>query len=337
MNYKKIYDLFLENKQNSRLYQSNINGSFKNYSMFESQENSNYNSYKEVLWKDLKKVIQDSEIDLKIKILDPENVMLGNSNNSSTLGYIIKNSRVKLDFSPSDFSDSQFTSEIINMFSGCKNLVKMCKLPASITETYCMFDCCNSLVSVDTSNFTNVTEANGMFANCRSLVSVDTSNFTNVTEADSMFDFCSNLRHINTSVFTNTTSTRDMFRGCTALTSIDTSVFINDTDPEGMFNGCTSLTSIDIGAFSQAGRARFIFTGCTKLESVTNCSFDYYTRVEGTFRDCPSLKEITFGPNMDYSKQFKKYIRKNEADLSDAQIENAKMYSDESAIRFTNN
>ena len=64
-----------------------------------------------------------------------------------------------------------------------------------------MFYGCNSLISLDLSNFNtqNVTNMNGMFYNCNSLISLDLSNFNtqNVTNMNYMFSFCNSLKKNN--------------------------------------------------------------------------------------------------------------------------------------------
>src|SRR5574344_1543905 len=157
-----------------------------------------------------------------IKVSDPANVVIGNSNTTGTLGYLIKKytGSYLLDFTPSDFSTATYTANSNSLFYNCTKLSGMCKLPSSITNAIGMFQNCTGLTSIDASGFTNVTNANGMFNGCKGLTSIDTTVFTNVLSADGMF------------------------ANCTGLTSIDASGFTNVTDADYMFNGCTSLKSI---------------------------------------------------------------------------------------------
>ena len=64
-----------------------------------------------------------------------------------------------------------------------------------------MFRGCNSLISLDLSNFNtqNVTDMGSMFSGCNSLISLDLSNFNtqNVTKMNSMFDGCNSLKKEN--------------------------------------------------------------------------------------------------------------------------------------------
>ena len=71
----------------------------------------------------------------------------------------------------------------------------------NLTKTCFMFDGCNSLISLDLSNFNtqNVTDMSEMFENCYSLISLDLSNFStqNVTNMNLMFYFCDSLKKEN--------------------------------------------------------------------------------------------------------------------------------------------
>ena len=64
-----------------------------------------------------------------------------------------------------------------------------------------MFNGCNSLISLDLSNFNtqNVTDMDSMFCDCDSLISLDLSNFNtqNVTNMNGMFSGCNSLKREN--------------------------------------------------------------------------------------------------------------------------------------------
>src|SRR5574344_996306 len=210
-----------------------------------------------------------------ITISDPANVVLGNSGISGTLGYLIKNytGSYLLDFTPSDFSTSRYTTYSTYLFFGCTKLSGMCNLPNNIIDASSMFLGCTKLTSIDTSAFTKVTNASSMFQGCTGLTSIDTTAFTNVKYADSMFYGCNNLVSIDTTAFTNVTNATNMFNGCTGLTSIDTTVFTNVTNANFMFSSCTGLTSIDTSVFTNVTNANYMFNGCTSLKSIymINC------------------------------------------------------------------
>src|SRR5574344_1916828 len=133
-----------------------------------------------------------------ITVSDPTNVVIGNSNTTGTLGYLIKKYTVSylLDFTPSDFSTATYTANSNSLFYNCTKLSGMCKLPSSITNAIGMFQNCTGLTSIDASVFTNVTNADGMFANCTGLTSIDTTAFTKVTVANGMFNGCTSLKSI---------------------------------------------------------------------------------------------------------------------------------------------
>ena len=71
----------------------------------------------------------------------------------------------------------------------------------NLTKTCYMFDGCNSLISLDLSNFNtqNVTNMSSMFRDCNSLTNLNLSNFNtqNVTYMSGMFIDCTSLKKKN--------------------------------------------------------------------------------------------------------------------------------------------
>jgi hypothetical protein len=317
-------------------------------------------SYCEVEYNNLQKTIDDADTGLIIRILDPENVVLGDYREGNTLSSIIfNNSNIKLDFSPSDFSDSKLIDDTSHMFFGCSNLIKMCKLPSSISDANSLFYGCDSLVSVDTSNFISVKDASYMFSCCQRLESIDTaafksvekatcmftncdistidtSAFINVTDTSCMFSNCASLVSIDTSVFKNVKSANGMFSSCRQLSSIGVPNFINAIDIESMFKDCVSLVSIDLGSFKNVTSAFRVFLNCKKLESVYNYPFAYSTEIREMFEGCESLKEIKFKLRLDYLDGYSRLIMSanNDARLSKEQRETAMIYSSSPIICF---
>ena len=115
----------------------------------------------------------------------------------------------------------EFTYDYIFKNKG-KYIIKY-KFKKLLNSCNFMFFCCESLSSIDLSNFNtqNVTNMEYMFYNCNSLLSIDLSNF-------------------NTQ---NVTNMRYMFYNCKSLSSIDLSNFNtqNVTNMESMFYDCNSL------------------------------------------------------------------------------------------------
>src|SRR5574344_690307 len=262
-------DYLFNHLSNSHFGDDEYDESTKNKMFKRIYEDSNHDDYNyvETTWEDLEDTLDNMYSNLKIKITDPENVVLGDADAPGTLGYIISSytGSYFLDFTPSDFSTATYTADSKCLFFGCTNLSGMCKLPNNIIDASSMFQNCTGLTSIDTSGFTNVIDAFRMFANCTGLTSIDTSAFTKVTHSTGMFSGCTGLTSINTSVFTNVTNASDMFSNCQKLTSIDTSAFKNVTNAEYMFYNCTSLTNIDTSAFKNVKNANSMFSGCTNL------------------------------------------------------------------------
>ena len=137
-----------------------------------------------------------------------------------------------------------------NWFDGFAELTSVVGLnnfdTSKVTDMSDMFNCCNSLQSLDLSSFdtSKVTNMANMFWNCNSLQSLDLSNFdtSKVTDMSGMFNCCNSLQSLDLSNF-DTSKVTDMymmFYGCKSLQSLDLSNFDTSkvTDMSCMFTGC---------------------------------------------------------------------------------------------------
>ena len=122
-----------------------------------------------------------------------------------------------------------------------------------------MFCNCNSLKSIDLSNFnaSQVIDMGLMFYNCRSLESINLSNFNTfeVNHMNFMFFNCSSLKSIDLSSF-NTFKVINMnytFYGCNSLISIDLSNFdmFNCYSYNNMFSDISNITYINLYNFKK--------------------------------------------------------------------------------------
>ena len=177
--------------------------------------------------------------------------------------------------------------EIVNMdkFYLLKNHGKgtpLCKTDLQdlsiIEDMERMFDHCESLESLDLSNFdtSKVKDMSGMFCCCYLLQTLDLSNFdtSNVKNMSYMFYGCTNLKTLNLSNFDTykVESMASMFSDCKYLESLDLSNF--DTSGvytiHSMFKGCTNLKTLNLSNFDES-----------KIERMANM-----------FEDCESLKTV---------------------------------------------
>ncbi len=121
-------------------------------------------------------------------------------------------------------------SSMLNSFNGCSNMV--------------------SVTSFIAPNFTSVTNMGSMFAFCNSLTTLDLSNFStvNVTLMGFMLSGCSSLTTLNLSSFStaNVTTMNSMFASCSSLTTLDLSGFstANVIRMDNMFSFSSGLTDI---------------------------------------------------------------------------------------------
>ena len=203
--------------------------------------------------------------------------------------------------------DSSQLRETFRMFNECDSLVTLDLSnfdTLNVTDISCMFYECSSLTSLDVSYFdtSNVTSMNGMFNGCSSLTSIDLSNFDTrrVTDMTGVFRDCLSLTNLDLSNFdtSSVTNMQYMFDGCSSLTSLDVSNFntSNVTSMSSMFDGCRSLTSLDLSHFdtSQVTSMGSMFMLCSGLTSLDVSHFDTskVTSMVYMFNNCSSLTSL---------------------------------------------
>ena len=201
-------------------------------------------------------------------------------------------------------TDCRYTFYGLN-YSDTK-LTRLIEFPdtSNVTDMNGMFANCNSLTSLNLSNFntSNVTDMGQMFANCNSLTSLDISKFdtSKVTDMNTMFSSCSSLTlldlsHFNTSAVTNMGS---MFNTCNSLTSLDLSNFntSNLISMNWMFKNCGDLQTLNISSFNTSNVTDMdgVFEGCTELKSIDLSHFNTskVTNMSGMFSNCTNLKSL---------------------------------------------
>ncbi len=174
-------------------------------------------------------------------------------------------------------------------FSGCTNLKQIKGIEylntEEMTDMKRMFSSCESLTSLDLSNFNapKVTNMSEMFADCSSLTSLDLSSFNtaNVTDMSEMFGRCSSLTSLDLSSFNTekVTDMRWMFNSCKSLTSLDLSSFntTNVTNMSWMFYNDPSLTTITVSNLwdvSNVTNGDAMFAACYNLKGGAGTVYD---------------------------------------------------------------
>ena len=168
-----------------------------------------------------------------------------------------------------------------------------------------------SIEGIDYLNTSAVTNMAYMFSYCESLTSLDMSNFDtgNVTNMEGMFYECSSLTSLDLSGFNteNVKSFKEMFFDCVGLTSMDLHNFDtrNAESMNGMFLECSGLTSLDLSSFNTAKVTDmgYMFDFCRNLETIyvgDEWSTAAVTNSSGMFSDCLSIvggKGTTYDAN----------------------------------------
>lgn len=157
----------------------------------------------------------------------------------------------------------------------------------------------NTIILMWTKSFEN---CENMFQKCDSIISIDLSDFNNslINNARTMFSSCISLEAINFTNF-NTSKIKDMngmFSNCYKLELIDLSIFDTSLveDMSFMFADCISLKSIIVQSFltSNVKNMSSMFSGCKKLSSLNLSSFNTPSlkNMNSMFDNCTSLNKI---------------------------------------------
>ena len=191
------------------------------------------------------------------------------------------------------------------MFQSCVNLTKVEGFTSNtMHQTNHMFNNCQSLTSLDVSNWdnSNVTSMFQMFSYCHSLTSLDVSNWntSNVTDMSYMFFNCELLTSLDVSNFntSNVTNMSHMFYYCNSLTSLDLSNWDNGnvTNMEYMFARCYELNSIigiedwDVSNV-ETMESMFFYTKVSELD-LSNWDTNSLTEMKWMFCDCYMLRSL---------------------------------------------
>ena len=171
-----------------------------------------------------------------------------------------------------------------------------------------MFSDCEKLQNITFGNkfrtTVNTITMHVMFYNCNSLTSLDLSNFnsTNAKSMQNMFLYCGSLTSINMGsnfkVTSECTNMYAMFSNCSSLKTLDLSSFDtrNVTTLQWTFYECSSLTSLNLNGFntSSVTDMGYTFSGCSSLTSLNLSSFNTnnVTLMHGMFNNTSNLKEL---------------------------------------------
>ena len=200
--------------------------------------------------------------------------------------------------------------EIIAAFYNCTRLRKVTTKYGLDLRTDYLFRSCNSLVDLDTSNWTlSGSSAERLFEGCSSLQSLDTSkwNLGNLSNGTNMFYGCSSLQSLDTSKWNlgNLNTAENMFRQI-KITTLD----VRDWDLRKLTNTVymffqTPLISLDTSGWvlSSLSNAAHMFQYCRNLITLGNTSgwgLERLTNASAMFNQCRSLQSLdTSGWNLE--------------------------------------
>ena len=147
----------------------------------------------------------------------------------------------------------------------------------------------NVIVSIDTSNVTNMSY---MFNECINLKNIPLLDTHNVTEMSSMFNSCIALETIPKLDTSNVTNMIYMFGYCRNLISIPLFDTSSVTDMSNMFYSCNKLTTIPELNTSKVTNMKGMFSMCTNLITIPQLDASSATNMNNIFNNCRNLSEI---------------------------------------------
>ena len=209
-----------------------------------------------------------------------------------------------------NFRVSEKTTNMTSMFQSCNSLASLDVSnwnTENVIQMHKMFEGCHSLATLDVSNW-NVGKVELMyqtFALCFSLTELDVSNWNteNVEDMYWMFESCRLLTALDVSNWNveKVRSTNHMFYNCNALATLDVSNWntANVTDMGGMFEKCSSLATLDVSNWNVAKVETMnqLFDGCSSLAGLDVSGWDTQSvkYMEAMFRNCSSLDMLDVG------------------------------------------
>ena len=252
-----------------------------------NDENVNeFIKYNDIVLKDIKEIILDNNIEIKIKKI----MNIYEKMNNKYYNYITAELEIKQD-------DLNENIRIINSFEQCKKEEEWededddykCENEKEIKNN-CEIKINNEIVpfsyfhkfdkigkyTIQYSFKNNLTRTSCMFQGCKALTNINLSNFKScdVTNMVSMFRDCYSLKNIN-------------------LSNLNT---LKVSDMSAMFYGCNSLIDINLSDFDTKNvtNLSYMFYECTSLAKVNLSNFTIfkYTDTSNMFSRCSSLNKI---------------------------------------------
>ena len=200
--------------------------------------------------------------------------------------------------------------DVTGPFYACTRLKKLTTKYGLDVRGSSFISDCNSLVDLDTSNWTlSGSSTESMFNNCTSLQSLDTSkwNLGNLSNGQAMFSNCTSLQSLDTSKWnlSNLNTANSMFRE-TKINTLD----VRGWDLRKLTNAAfmfyqTPLISLDTSGWvlSSLSNADQMFKNCSHLITLENTSrwgLERLTNAMAMFHQCRSLQSLdTSGWNLE--------------------------------------
>ena len=186
----------------------------------------------------------------------------------------------------------------------------------NLTECSYLFDSCNTIISIDLSNFetSKINNFESMFNKCcklKEIKGIENFNTNNAINMSKMFQGCKELESLNLSNLdtSKVNKMNCMFNDCNKLKEIkgiENFKTTNVIDMSKMFQGCNELESLNLSNFdtSKVNNMKYMFNNCNKLKEIKGIekfNINNVTNLSGLFQGCNELESLNLS-NFDTSK-----------------------------------
>ena len=312
MNMEIYYNMSYNNIMNY------INNNKRNYELLNII--NEFISYNNIVIKDIKEILNESEINNKMQQLMK---IYNNMNNINNMNYIIgeinvqekdinKEIRIinsyeefkreykelnKKDYKNKEIDEDKYNNE--------KEIKEKCTIEINsqiIPFSYKYKFNKKGKYEIKYLFKEKLNKSDYMFFKCQSITYLDLSNFDtqNVINMSNIFDGCSSLKNLNLSNL-NTQNVKYMlslFDGCSSLLSLNLADFNTENvlNMKCMFQKCSSLLDLNLFSFNTQNVTVMtdMFADCSSLTSLNLSNFDTQNviNMSGMFADCNSLKDL---------------------------------------------
>ena len=133
---------------------------------------------------------------------------------------------------------------------------------------------------------------NSAFSGCDSLISINLYNASNVSSMTSSFRDCASLQRVALPSMPSLTNLTQAFYGCYSLREFTITQCATNVNLDSFVYFCYRIKNISFGNAVQPTNINFAFYNCNSLKFLPNIDFSQVTTANSAFQNCSSLREV---------------------------------------------